>query len=506
MNDLGSATSVNTPHHADLYLSAAHKSSGKTIVGIGIARALAARGLAVTPFKKGPDYIDAGWLGTAAGAPCRNLDFNTQSAAELRATFSDAPPGVRVVEGTKGLHDGVALDGSDSNAALAALLDVAVVLVLDTRGMTRGIAAMVAGMLALEPKSRVAGVILNRTGGTRHVHKLRAALERYVDIPVLGAVGESERLAIDERHLGLVTAPETATDAALDELAEVIARSVDLDALLLACTPSPLAPRRLSSLVASGAEPATDAGTDRMADPGPHSGPQSGPHPDAGRIRIGVPRDRAFCFYYPDDLAAFEAAGADLVFFDALSADALPAVDGLFIGGGFPERHLAPLAANGALRSNIAAAAADGLPVYAECGGLMYLSRSVRWHDQRHAMCGVLPLDVMVTARPDGRGYVRLRETGHAPWGRLASAPEAEIRAHEFHYSRVPDVPPGLRFAYEVVRGAGINGTSDGIVHGNVMASYAHLRNTDQCRWVDRFVHWVRTIRADGAPPRSARR
>jgi cobyrinic acid a,c-diamide synthase len=448
-----------------LFISAAHKSSGKTTVCIGLAAALAARGEVVQPFKKGPDYIDPLWLGMAAGRPCYNLDPYLSGTEELRAEFARRMAGATLglVEGNKGLYDGLALDGSNSNAALAATLGTPVVLVIDARGMTRGIAPLILGFQAFDPGIRIAGVILNQLGGARHEAKLRAVIAHYTGVPVLGAVQYDEQLTIVERHLGLVPSNEAqGARARVGEIAGRIAAQVDLDSLLaVARSALPLAAAVAPAPMRAGGTP----------------------------LRLGIARDAAFGFYYPGDLEALRAAGAQLVPFDALRDRRLPAVDALFIGGGFPETHMDALAANGELRAAVRAAIEGGMPAYAECGGLMYLARSIEWNGRRAEMAGVLPADIVMHARPVGRGYVHLRETGNGLW----PAQPALIRAHEFHYSSVENLAPGVRFAYAVERGYGIDGRHDGIVHKNLLASYAHLRDVAGHRWAARFVEFAAT-------------
>jgi cobyrinic acid a,c-diamide synthase len=224
------------------------------------------------------------------------------------------------------------------------------------------------------------------------------------------------------------------------------------------------------------------------------------PAPLSGReeavIRIGIARDAAFAFYYPGDLAALQANGAELIPFDTLRDAQLPDVDALFIGGGFPEVHMQSLEANTSLRESIRQAVEAGMPVYAECGGLMYLSRSLSWQGQRCVMVGALPADTVMHAKPQGRGYVRLRETANYPWPHTSGAsPDADVRAHEFHYSSLENLPPDLHYAYTVVRGAGIDGRNDGIVYKNVLACYAHMRDLSGNHWTRRFVEFIRQHR-----------
>ena len=468
-----------------LLISAAHKSSGKTTVTVGLCAALSAQGLRVQPFKKGPDYIDPMWLAQASARDCFNLDPFLQTSQQIIEAFTrhGAAADISIVEGNKGLYDGLALDGSNSNAALAQLLDLPVVLVLDARGMTRGIAPLILGYQTFDRRIRIAGVILNQLGGARHESKLRAVIEHYTDVQVLGAIGHDANLAVVERHLGLM--PNHELDDARERVLVIgtrIAAQVDLPRLLqVAARAAPLADRPDEALTVR---------------PEPIDGP---------RVRIGLARDKAFGFYYPDDLLALQQAGADIIPFDTLKDAHLPEVDALFIGGGFPEMFMPELQANQALRTNIRAAIETGLPVYAECGGLMYLARSLRWKDQTYHMVGALPTDVVMHERPVGRGYVELEATDHAPWTVVERAEDATIRGHEFHYSSLENVAPELRFAYRVKRGHGVDGAHDGIVYRNVLASYAHLRNGAGSDWVPRFVAFVRSQKSKHQAPADAR-
>ena len=455
-----------------LLISAAHKSSGKTTVCIGLCAALRARGAVVQPFKKGPDYIDPLWLGLAAGRPCYTLDAYLSGADEVRAEFARRMAGatVGIVEGNKGLYDGLDLDGSNSNAALAALLGTPVILVIDARGMTRGIAPLILGYQAFDRNIRIAGVILNQLGGARHEAKLRAVIRHYTDVPVLGAIQHDDSLTIVERHLGLVPSNETETpQQRIGEIGARVAAGVDLDQLLA-----------IAAQVAPLPAMVPDAGA-----------------ADGRRVRLGIVRDAAFGFYYPGDLDALAAAGAELVPISALHDHRLPPLDGLFIGGGFPEMHLDALAANASLRHELRAAIDAGMPAYAECGGLMYLARSIETNGRSAPMVGAIAADIVMHTRPVGRGYVHLRETGRGLWPQPGTA---EIRAHEFHYSSVENLAPGTRFAYRVERGHGIDGKHDGIVVNNLLASYSHLRDVTANPWARRFVDFIRRCRSNSRP------
>lgn len=457
-----------------LLISAAHKSSGKTTVSIGLCSALTQRGLSIQPFKKGPDYIDPMWLGAATGRPCRNLDFYLMGRDEIVATVQQHAIGadLSLIEGNKGLYDGLDLDGSNSNAALAELLHAPVVLVIDARGMTRGIAPLILGYQAFDPDIRIAGVILNNLGGARHEGKLRAVIEHYTDIPVLGAVHHDPRLQITERHLGLMPSNESRESLQhIQEIGRLVGGQVDLDSLIN---------------IANSA-PALDPVTFKLDVP--EIVETSEP-----KVRIGVARDQSFGFYYADDLQALRAAGAEIVNVDTLHDEALPQqLDGLFIGGGFPELFMEQLEHNASLRQQIRDEIESGLPAYAECGGLMYLARSLSWQGKTCKMVGVIPGDVVMHGKPVGRGYVRVRSTGQCRWP--GEVPGRELRAHEFHYSSLENVETALKYAFEVQRGHGIDGKNDGIVYKNLLACYTHFRSLHGYNWAKRFVEFVLEVK-----------
>ena len=450
-----------------LYISAAHKSSGKTTVSIGLCAAYTSAGKIVQAFKKGPDYIDPHWLGRATGRNCYNLDFYTMGRDEILRclTQRSQDADLSLIEGNKGLYDGLDLDGSNSNAALAALSQTPVVLVLDARGMTRGIAPLILGYQAFDPSVNIAGVILNQLGGLRHEAKLRSVIEHYTDVRVVGAIHRNPQFDIDERHLGLVPSHEDPyADNKIALLADSVRQQVDMQALLELGTRAGALPSPAGSL------------PDR---------PETLPTAD---IRVGIIKSSAFGFYYPDDLEAFAHAGAELVSINAETETCLPAIDGLFIGGGFPETHLHSLQANASMRDSIRQAIEGGLPTYAECGGLMYLSRSIAWQAQHAAMVGLIDADVVMEPRPQGRGYVQLETTAAHPWAPAGDA----ISAHEFHYSRFKQPPENAKFAFRVKRGTGIDGANDGYLYKNLLACYAHQRHTEANPWVSRFVNFIR--------------
>jgi cobyrinic acid a,c-diamide synthase len=452
---------------ASVYISAAHKSSGKTTVSTGLCAALAQRGMRVQPFKKGPDYIDPIWLAMAAGRPCYNLDYHIAGKQQTIDEYWQRCAGadISLIEGNKGLHDGLDLDGSNSNAALAKALDCPVILVVDVRGTMRGIAPLLLGYQSFDPDVRIAGVIANMTGGARHEAKLVAAIEHYTDIAFLGALGIDAEISLQEKHLGLIPGYEDLeSQKRINAIGNAVQQNVDLDQIIeLAQQPVPKKTEAIVELTGA----------------------------DYSGLKIGIARDRAFGFYYPGDLEAFEQAGAQLVPFDCISDRNLPDVDGLFIGGGFPERHAAELEANTTLRNAIKAAIDNYLPCYAECGGMMYLSQSIEWQGKTFEMAGVIRAKTVMHDKPRGRGYVTLEEQGKNSIWPGPGFNAAGVHAHEFHYSSIEGLAADQRYAYRMLRGSGIAQKCDGLVYKNLLASYAHLRNTSGTPWVSRFLDFV---------------
>lgn len=449
-------------------ISAAHKSSGKTTLSIGLCAALADTGMQVQPFKKGPDYIDPMWLSRASGRSCHNLDFYTMQQDEICTTFTQQSAGadISLIEGNKGLFDGLDLHGSNSNAALARLLNAPVVLVLDTRGVSRGVAPLILGYQSFETDINIAGVILNQVGGSRHESKLRQVIEHYTDVKVIGAVQRNPDLSIEERHLGLMPSNEdNSANRKIMQIRDLVKQQVDLSQL-----------RAIADTAPAIKSPEQTSVTPIQVD---------------SPITIGVVKNDAFGFYYPDDLQALEDCGAKLLTIDTIRDTQLPEIDALFIGGGFPETRIEALSANLTMRDMIKQLLQDGLPCYAECGGLMYLSRKLSWSDQQGDMVGFIPADCVMHDKPQGRGYIQLEETPTHPWHEYPPQPSPVISAHEFHYSSLENLAPDVKFAYRVKRGSGITGEFDGIIINNTLACYAHLRDTASNHWAQRFVQFV---------------
>ena len=394
---------------AHLYIYATHKSSGKTTLSIGLAAALRSAGEKVQTFKKGPDYIDPSWLKLASSRPCINLDFYTNSMEENFQLFDYYMQSATIglIEGNKGLYDGMDINGKDCNAALAKALKSPVILVINTQGTIRGVAPLLLGYQQFDPEVNIQGVILNNVGGSRHESKLCSVLEEYTDIKVIGAIHKSNLRSMSERHLGLITADEN-QDARLlvQKLADSVRDSIDLHSITQIANTTDYLPQQQT-----------------LSYPSDHH---------FTSLKIGIFKSSAFGFYYDQDIEVFKRSGCQLIPVNPLSDASLPDIDALFIGGGFPETHLQPLASNIHFRKKVKDAITAGLPCYAECGGLMYLTRSIRWKEQKEAMCDVIPADTIMHNHPQGRGYIHLRSMKNHPWG---LAENTLIKAHEFHFS-----------------------------------------------------------------------
>jgi cobyrinic acid a,c-diamide synthase len=445
-----------------LTIAGTHSGVGKTTIVVGLIAALRRRGLVVQPFKVGPDYIDPSHHARAAGRPCRNLDTWMLPAARVQALARRAAAGadIALIEGVMGLHDGSGYeDDCGSTAEVAKLLQAPVVLVIDASRMARSAAALVLGYQRFDPALPLAGVILNRVGSDKHAEGLTTAIAAATCLPVLGALPRDQRLHVPERHLGLVPSHETgAWEEMSAAAADVVERCLDLDRL-----------RELAGVISadSTALPCQACGA-------------------ADRPVIAVARDEAFHFTYEDNLDLLRAAGAELAYFSPLHDAGLPAgTAGIVLSGGFPEVFAPALAANKSMQGALRTAAAAGLPLYAECGGLMYLTEAIVDHDgRRHPMLGILPGHSVMTRRVC-LGYRRARALRRS-W--LFEAGE-EVRGHEFHYSAWHERPADLDAAYLLQAADGrAEPWAEGAQRGNVWASYVHLHFGAKPELAARFV------------------
>ncbi|NQU23827.1 MAG: cobyrinate a,c-diamide synthase [Candidatus Nealsonbacteria bacterium] len=453
---------------------------GKTLVSLGLAAAWRKQGYGVAPFKKGPDYIDAAWLAAAADRPCRNLDLFLMAADAVLQSFAThaAAADVAVIEGNRGLYDGMDARGSYSTAELAKLLQVPVVLVVDCTKSTRTAAALVLGCQRLDPEVPIRGVVLNRTAGARHEAVLREAIQQDCGLPVLGMIPKIREQLFPERHLGLTPPDEHNRQThSIDRVAAVAEQYLDLPALW------DVANKGVRTLCFQEEEKKGDI-TDF---PEEISG--------VPFLRIGVFRDAAFSFYYPENIEALAREGAEVVEVSPLSDAALPQLDALYIGGGFPETAAGSLAENKAFIDSLRQQIERGLPVYAECGGAVYLGEKLLFDGNEYAMAGVLPVVFGFRAKPQGHGYTMLETVGDNPFYDVGES----LRGHEFHYTYMQSTTTDdLKFAFRVRRGHGFDGRHDGLCRHNVLASYTHVHALGTESWAPSLVRAAARFRSHG--------
>jgi len=469
-----------------IVISALRGGSGKTLLSLGIAAALRKQHHSIAPFKKGPDYIDAGWLALAAERPCYNLDPFLIPPDRIQAAFIShcRQDDIAVIEGNRGLYDGADALGSTSTAVLSKLLNAPVLLIVDCTKSTRTIAAVVLGCLAFDPDVPIRGLLLNRLAGSRHEGIIRRCIEDTCDVPVVGAMPKLPKDPFPERHMGLVPTPEHAwAKDAIADTAKAIENNVDLKQVMAIAGAAGDFPDTEDKGGKTGisvdiAELSDSAGPAEEADG--RSGPAAQKTPT-----IGVLRDAAFSFYYPDNLNALRAAGANLAFLSPFDTDHLPPLDALYIGGGFPETHAAELADNEPFRQEIKALAEDGTPIYAECGGLMYLGDALVLAGNTYPMAGVFPVTFGIADRPQGHGYTIARVEGENPYFDAGMA----IKGHEFHYSRVLTWDGSeTDLVFQMERGRGFIDGRDGLCYRRVLATYTHIHALGTPSWAEKMV------------------
>jgi cobyrinic acid a,c-diamide synthase len=453
---------------ARLIIAGLSGDAGKTIATLSLLAASRQRGRTVCVFKKGPDYIDPAWLSRAGETTCRSLDtYMVDPDRVVRSFVTQADRSgadLAVIEGNRGLYDGRDVAGTHSTAELAKRLRAPVVLVVNARKTTRTVAAIIKGCVDFDPEVKIAGVILNRVAGERHLRVLGESIAEYTGLPVLGAIPKlgDDAVLIPGRHLGLVPPSEFAFgDDLRTRLETIAANHLDVDGLIrIADAAGPIAPEeRAPTRTATAAT-------------------------RAARVNIGYFRDSVFTFYYPENLEALVAAGARLVPVSSLADTGLPDLDALYIGGGFPETHAEALTRNRAMMRSVRRAAEDGLPIYAECGGLIYLARSIHFRDTVYPMAGLFPVDLSMRSRPVGHGYTSVRVDTANPFYAVG----ATIRGHEFHYSGVDGDESGLTTCFDVECGVGLGGGRDGLVHLNTLACYTHVHADGVETWAPSIV------------------
>lgn len=448
--------------------------SGKTIISIGLARAWKNMGLKVAPFKKGPDYIDAGWLASASQRPCYNLDPFLIGKEHLLSSFISHSEGsdISIIEGSRGLFDGMDEAGTYSTAEVAKTLQAPVILVMDCTKVTRTLAAVLLGIQTFDKKLRLKGVILNRIAGSRHEAVILQALAGYTDIPVFGAIPLMDEDVFPMRHLGLTPFQEhPQVEQAIEKTTAIISSRLDMDKLLGL------------GQEAKGLRQEARGGGKRI-DLLPIA------HSLSPVVKIGVIKDSAFQFYYQENIEALQRHGAEILEISSIAMPQLPDIDALYIGGGFPETHALALAENEGFRNSLNSAIRRGLPVYAECGGLMYLGESLLLDNMEYPMAGIFPISFSLEKRPQAYGYSIAEVVYKNPF-----FPEGlTLRGHEFHYSRpvFGAGAAGFHYALRIKRGKGLYEGMDGICYKNVFATYTHLHALGAKEWAEGIIKQAR--------------
>ncbi|WP_321420588.1 Ni-sirohydrochlorin a,c-diamide synthase [uncultured Methanomethylovorans sp.] len=482
--NMQSMASDKEKHIPRVLISAGSSSSGKTTVTIGLLAALSKAGYKVQPFKVGLDYIDPSYYTEITGHRARNIDGYLMDEERVRDVFLhgcevDGEADIAIIEGVRGLYEGLeSLSDIGSTAQIAKILNCAVILVLNARSITRSAAAIVSGFKAFDPQVNIAGVILNNIGGQRHAMKAKEAIEHYTGVPVIGIIHRNNEMMISMRHLGLVPAIEERRrsadfDAKISTIRDVISESVDIEKVL-----------NIAGQAAPLPKPENTTFVKREV---------------AEKPVIGIALDEAFNFYYHDNLELLELAGAELRYFSPVHDKHLPEVDGIYIGGGYPELFAAELEANTSMREDIKTASKAGLPIYGECGGLMYLTEKLTtgvkgkgaYHmaempESTHEMVGALPGHTLM-----GHKRVVSYNIGSLTLDTVIGKTGNSFRAHEFHHSEVTELTSDTRFAIKLFRGTGIIDGWDGLTVNNTLGCYAHLVASSYEEFAKSFVDFV---------------
>ncbi|RLG24205.1 Ni-sirohydrochlorin a,c-diamide synthase [Methanosarcinales archaeon] len=459
-------------------LAADHSSSGKTTISMGIMAALKDMGYTVQPFKVGLDYIDPGYHTEITGRPARNLDGYLCKSHTIHEIFQHASKGsdISIIEGVRGLYEGLdATSDTGSTAQIAKILDSPVILIINARSITRSAAAIVKGYAAFDPGVKILGVILNNIGSASHSKKAKKAIETYTDIPVIGVIPRDEGMQISMRHLGLMPAIEGRCrlhdfDARLGSVKSITKQGVDMQQLLEIARSAPPLPELPPTLYVQHRKPPV--------------------------VRIGVALDEAFNFYYRDNLELLELEGSKIVYFSPLHDKKIPEVDGLYIGGGYPELFAAELEKNKTMRESIYNASQSGCPIFGECGGLMYLTRNIvtiRLNHSKYHMAKVEPGSYeMVGALPGNTHLTHKRVVTYTVARIMKDTPigvkNTSIKAHEFHHSEILGLPEDATFAIKTERGTGIYNKQDGLMQKNTIATYLHIHAASYPRFATSFV------------------
>ncbi|MCT4627706.1 cobyrinate a,c-diamide synthase [Halodesulfovibrio sp.] len=461
--------------------------TGKTITSLGTTRAWSRKGKVIKPYKKGPDYIDAKWLALAAQTPCTNLDPYLLDNATLNSLFATTAEGYEgaLIEGNRGLFDGKDITGTCSTAELARILNTPVILAMDCTKMTRTAAAILTGMLNFEEGVHIAGVVLNRTATDRHRNILCQTIEHYTDVPVLGCLPKIAQNPIPERHMGLISNAEyEGTNSALEEVADIIEDHLDLEKMWKLASAAPNVSAQpnvwdVTEKVVTGANTAPQITT-----PCSTTMPHCEDVASSTKPCIGYVHDDALWFYYDENLQALQHAGARLVRLSVTSPQDWAKIDALYLGGGFPETLHESIAANTKISEHVRSLAESGMPIYAECGGFMYLCKALVQETATSPMADVLPVQTQLCKRPQGLGYIDAEVIEPNPYHPLGSV----VRGHEFHYSKCIVENETPTFGFRMSKGFGMGERLDGLIYKNVFASYTHLFALGEPHWAVNFV------------------
>ena len=465
-------------------ISALSGGAGKTILSIGIIAALINRGKDVAPFKKGPDYIDAGWLALTAGRKCYNLDtFLVSKKLVIKSFISRSiESDFALVEGNRGLYDGIDTEGSTSAAELSKLIDTPVILCVDCTKSTRTMAAAILGCIHFDPNVDIKGVVLNRVAGTRHKRILKKNIEYHCGLPVVGAIPKLKKQNFPERHMGLIpTFEHDWAKEAISYALKMAKKHLDIEKIIHIAIQA----KKLKSDNSYPALEITDGKSSSVSISNTNRKFQRTSTFQKPIIRIGVIKDSAFQFYYPENLEALCRQGAQLEFISPISDKSLPKLDALYLGGGFPETHLEALSGNMNFMEEIRRLVEDGFPIYAECGGLIYLGHSVILNDKSYKMANVFPVEYSFSKKPAGHGYTILKVENKNPYFEVGT----EIRGHEFHYSMASKWSGNDDdLVFKMKRGVGFHSKRDGLCYKNVLALYTHIHALGTPQWATAII------------------
>ncbi len=461
---------MNDKNFPRVVISGLSGDSGKTAVSCGLISCFLNKGMNVSGFKKGPDYIDAAWMSLALGKPARNLDTYMMGDRKVKGSFykNACTDGINIIEGNRGLFDGVDDKGIYSTAELAKLLKSPVIIIMNVCKVTRTAAASILGCKTMDPDLNIKGVILNRVAGDRHEKVIRRSIEEITGVPVIGAIPKLPcNKILPSRYLGLMTPGELEHNSSfLNELEKIVKNNLDVKNVIE---------------IAGNAPSFEFDNVDDLIQPKCYQPVD---------VKIGYFHDQAFSFYYPENLEMLRAEGAELIPISSVHNTFFDDLDALYIGGGFPEINLNKISMNRGMIAAIKKMAEDGLPIYAECGGLMYLASEIIWKERKYSLSGVLPIVISMNDKPQGHGYSEMIVDSENPFYEIGTV----IKGHEFHYSKISEYDPGLESCLAVSRGCGCLDGRDGLIYKNVFASYLHVHSLATPEWVTGMIKCAKSF------------